>query len=64
MSKNRKLRATWVRILGANVKCDTLTDYGKKDGLFRKLVVINGEKVVVACPIHKGTYERTEEPVP
>jgi len=64
MGKNRKLKATWVKILGVNVKCDTFTDYGKKDGLFRKLVLIDGKKVVVACPIRHGTYERTDEPVP
>lgn len=61
MSKNRKLKATWVKIQGGYVKCDTLDYYGGKDGLYRKLVVIDGEKVVVACPIFTGTYERVED---
>ena len=63
MSKNRKLRNTWVRIadrIGGSVQCETLADYGRdpKTGYWRKLVILNGHHVEVRCKQKRGTFER------
>ena len=60
MSKNRKLRATSVRILGVMMDCETVADYGRdhRNGYWHKLVIINGERVEVRCKQKRGTFER------
>lgn len=63
MSKNRKLRPTWVKVGKANVLCETVMDYGRnpKDGYWRKMVVVNGNREEVRCKQKRGTFEQVPE---
>ena len=61
MPKNSKLRATWVRVLGVAVQCETIEDRGKaEDGYWYKRVRIGVEPYEVRSNSHRGTFERYE----
>ena len=60
MSKNSKLRATWVKIRDKAYTCETVADYGRDPtiGYWRKLVLVDGARVEVRCMRKRGTFER------
>ena len=61
MPKNRKLKSTWVKVLGLSIQCETIEDYGQaEDGYWYKRVRVGGETVEVRCNSHRGTFERYE----
>ena len=60
MSKNRKLRATWVRDTetGKIRQFRTIDHLGMTLGNFRRKVEIDGEEVIVISDSKNGTYVR------